>query len=188
MRGYFFMSYAEREANRDHINNFMHDFAEVKIKIVYLFYCYSSFIKYFRHMITNFYPIDIHRNSQLKYAIVGSRYQFNQWIFVQHKERNTWEIPAGHIEKGEQPDTAARRELYEETGAEKFRIYPLMDYSVTTNGQKTFGRVYMAEIEELGNLPEFEIEKIQLFNDLPKQLTYPEIQPFIFEKIKQVIL
>ena len=138
-------------------------------------------------MKTEFYPIEENRNQQLKYAIVGSRYKFDKWIFVRHRERTTWEIPAGHIEKGEHPDEAAKRELFEETGAERYRIYPLMDYSVTNNETKTYGRVYMAEIEELGKLPDFEIEEIRFFEDLPLQLTHPNIQPFVFKKLKKII-
>lgn len=139
-------------------------------------------------MKTEFYPIDEQRNEQLKYAIIGSRYRFSQWIFVRHRERTTWEIPAGHIEKNEHPDHAARRELYEETGARKYRLYPLMDYAVTSDGKKTYGRVFMAEIEQLDELPEFEIEEIRFFDDLPQELTYPNIQPYIFEKIRKVIM
>ena len=138
-------------------------------------------------MKTEFYPINEKRNSILKYAIVGSRYQFNKWIFVRHKDRTTWEIPAGHIEYGEHPDEAAKRELYEETGAVKFRIYPLMDYSVDSDGKKTYGRVYMAEVEQTGDLPDFEIQEIRHFNNLPDQLTYPNIQPFIFKKLTKII-
>ena len=138
-------------------------------------------------MKTSFYPTDDSRNGQLKYAIIASRYQFGKWIFVRHKARTTWELPAGHIEKGETPLEAARRELYEETGVQKYRIYSLMDYAVTTNGNKTYGRIFMAEIEALGILPDFEIAEINFFDDLPPSLTYPDIQSHIFAKIMQLI-
>lgn len=45
-----------------------------------------------------FYEKNIIENEKLLYAIVVSRYK-NKWIFVKHKERDTWEIPAGHREK-----------------------------------------------------------------------------------------
>lgn len=144
-------------------------------------------ILYFRRMKTNFYPIDESRNQQLKYAIIGSRYKFDKWIFVRHKQRTTWEIPAGHIEKNEHPDNAAKRELYEETGAKKYRIYPLMDYAVTEKETKTYGRIYMAEVDQLQELPDFEIEEIKFFADLPQLLTYPDIQTIIFKQLKNVI-
>ena len=32
-------------------------------------------------------------------VVLVSRYK-NKWVFCKHKERNTWEIPGGHIEQG----------------------------------------------------------------------------------------
>jgi len=45
-----------------------------------------------------------------------------KWIFCKHKDRDIWENPGGHIDEGETPLEAAKRELYEETGAINFDI------------------------------------------------------------------
>ena len=50
-----------------------------------------------------------------------------RWLFCMHRERETWEHPSGYIEVGETPMEAAKRELYEETGAIDFEIEPLCD-------------------------------------------------------------
>ena len=42
-----------------------------------------------------------------------------------HRERDTWEMQGGHIEANETPLEAARRELYEESGALEFIMQPL---------------------------------------------------------------
>lgn len=119
----------------------------------------------------------------MKYAIIATRFQFKQWVFVQHALRETWELPAGHIEKGETPTEAAKRELFEETGALCFIIYPICDYSVKQNSKKKYGRLFIAEVEKLGELPKFEIKQILLCDTLPTALTYPSIQPILFNKV-----
>ena len=51
----------------------------------------------------------------LKYAVIIAKTN-GKWIFCKHKERDTYEIPGGHREPGENILDAAKRELYEETG------------------------------------------------------------------------
>jgi 8-oxo-dGTP diphosphatase len=124
--------------------------------------------------------------TNLRYVVIGAKYK-NQWLFVRHRERETWEIPGGHIEPGEAPDVAASRELREETGAEIFSIKPIAAYSVEKDAITTFGRLYFADIHVLGNLPDSEIAEIILLDQLPPNLTYPFIQPILFEFINKSI-
>ena len=42
--------------------------------------------------------------------------------------KGQWPFPGGKIEPGETPLMAAKRELYEESGAVDFKIEPLCDY------------------------------------------------------------
>lgn len=124
---------------------------------------------------------------KLKYAIVCSKYQ-KQWVFVRHKLRTTWEMPAGHIEKEESTLAAARRELYEETGATDFSLRTLCDYSCDWHGETNYGRIFFADIKQLGELPKLEIAEIRFFKNLPENLTYPGIQDLIFEKVKLYLI
>jgi 8-oxo-dGTP diphosphatase len=117
--------------------------------------------------------------SELTYVIMGARY-LGQWIFVRHRDRLSWEMPAGHIEPGEGPDRAAVRELYEETGVVKSSLTVISDYSVSQEGKTAFGRLYCAEVHELEALPEHEIEEIKMSRELPSHLTYPEVQTRLF--------
>lgn len=133
-----------------------------------------------------FYEKNIVENEKLLYAIIVSRYK-NKWIFVKHKERDTWEIPAGHREINEDINFTAKRELFEETGAKEFEILYMNDYSLEINGKKSYAALFFAEIYSLGDLPNFEIGEIKEFDNIPKNLTYPDIQPKLFEKIKEVL-
>lgn len=133
--------------------------------------------------IVNFLDTFTIPEKQLKYAIVCSQFQ-KQWVFVRHKLRSTWEMPAGHIEKEESALAAARRELYEETGATDFSLRALYDYSCVWHGETNYGRIFFADIKQLGELPKLEIAEIHFFKNLPENLTYPDIQNLVFEKVK----
>jgi 8-oxo-dGTP diphosphatase len=125
-------------------------------------------------MKVNFHELGSIEENQIKFVVIPSQYQ-GKWIFVKHKERDTWEMPGGHIEAGETIAEAAKRELYEESGAIDFDIEALCDYSVTREEGTTFGRLFLSGVRELGSLPELEIGEVRLFDGLPEALTYPFI-------------
>lgn len=115
-------------------------------------------------------------NEKLKYVIIVARYK-NQFIFCRHRGRTTYELPSGHVEDGENIYEAAKRELNEETGAIKSSLEFVSYYSYND-----FGALFYAEIEELGEL-NYEIEEIMLGDYLPVNLTYPLIQPRLFNYV-----
>ena len=139
-------------------------------------------------MEVDFYEIEEDFLRPLKYVVLQVRYN-HQWVVVRHKARETWEMPGGHIEAGEIPDEAARRELYEETGATEAKVSAVTDYGVTVDGKETFGRLYYCEVETFGSLPDFEIAEIAFYNQLPetKMLTYPAIQPLLYDYVKKAV-
>lgn len=124
----------------------------------------------------------------LKFAVIISKSD-GKWVFCKHKERNTYEIPGGHREEGEEILETAKRELYEETGAVVFDIKPICVYSVTAeynfNGQETFGMLYFVNIKKFEDELHNEIEKIILTDNLDIEWTYPEIQPELLKEYKR---
>ncbi len=138
-------------------------------------------------MYVNFIEIDRELDNKLKYAIIVSRTLSGKWIYVQHHLRDTWEMPAGHIELGEDPLDAAKRELFEETGALKYEMSEVSDYYTSSVNGKTYGRIYFAVVEELGDLPQSEIARVAFFDVPPKDLTYPDLQFQFFEFVVDVI-
>ena len=132
---------------------------------------------------TRILPQESIPEEKLAYVVIGAR-QNGLWIFVQHRQRQTWEMPAGHIEKGESADQAAIRELYEETGTVRSDLEYLCDYEVTVGSKTEYGRLYRAEVFEREEMLEYEIGEIQMGPVLPDKLTYPEVQTVLFEQLK----
>lgn len=120
---------------------------------------------------------------EYKYVVILSKYK-GEIMLSRHKERSTWETQGGHIEKGETPLEAAKRELFEESGAVKFKITPIFDYWAGDDNSGGNGMVFMAEIEELVDIPNSEMQEVKIFKELPKNLTYKDITPILFENAK----
>ena len=127
----------------------------------------------------------------LKFAVIISQSN-GKWVFCKHKERDTYEVPGGHREAGEDILETAMRELQEETGAVRFDIKPICVYSVTgknsinETGEETFGLLCFAEIREFSGKLDSEMEKVVLMDELPQNWTYPLIQPKLIEKYLQI--
>ncbi|MBR3099827.1 MAG: NUDIX domain-containing protein [Clostridia bacterium] len=121
----------------------------------------------------------------LKFAVIIARTN-GKWVFCKHRERDTFEVPGGHREKGEPITDTARRELYEETGATEYTLKPVCVYSVTApdnfNGEETFGMLYCADIRSFEKELHSEIERIVITEQLPERWTYPLIQPKLLEE------
>lgn len=121
----------------------------------------------------------------LKFAVIIARVD-GKFVFCKHRERDTYEIPGGHREAGEHILDTAKRELYEETGAVDYNIFPICVYSVTDSeqmdGQETFGMLYFADIHEFEKELHSEIENIILVDELTEDWTYPDIQPKLLEE------
>ena len=119
------------------------------------------------------------KNEELTRVVCVSKYK-DKYVFSYNKKRNGWEIPGGHIEEGETWEEAAKREIYEETGAIKINVEPICVYKIST-----FGLLCYCEILELEELPkESEMEKIMFSASLPDNLTFPESFKIYFETVK----
>lgn len=131
-------------------------------------------------------------DEKLKFAVIISK-TGGKWVLCKHKERNTYEVPGGHREPGETILQTAKRELQEETGAIDFDIAPVCVYSVIGKtrvneniDEESFGMLYFVNIRTFEQELHSEIEKIIITDQLPKEWTYPLIQPKLMEKATEL--
>lgn len=125
-------------------------------------------------------------DSDLKYAVICAR-AGERWLLCRHRARETWELPGGHREPGEDIHATAQRELREETGVTECQLEPVAAYGVFEEGEApSFGALFFADVWEMASLPaESEMAECRLMESLPEALTYPEIQPTLFEQVRQ---
>jgi len=124
---------------------------------------------------------DLNENKPLAFVVISVLHS-GKWVYVRHNQRNTYEIPGGHIDAGEDALTAAKRELYEETGAKEFEMLPVCIYGVNRGEEVSYGQVFFANVTEFGDLPsEYEMSERIFMEGIPENLTYPLIQTYIFE-------
>ena len=123
---------------------------------------------------------------KLKYVVICSIYE-GKYLLSRHKARDTWETQGGHIELGESPLDAAMRELYEEGGVKDAFVTPVCDYNGYDDTGSANGAVFLAEIRNLGDLPESEMQEVALFDELPENLTYPNVTPALFAEAKKLL-
>ncbi len=95
-----------------------------------------------------------------------------QYRFPAQKE--LWEIPAGKVDKGEQPKEAAKRELKEETGFKAGRLEKIGEFYVSPGYTKEYMHLFRASMLKKGeqSLDETEgevINRVKIF-DLQESL------------------
>lgn len=127
----------------------------------------------------------------LKFAVIVARTD-GKWVFCKHKERDAFECPGGHRERGETILETAKRELWEETGAIDFTLVPVCVYSVKGKtrvneniAEETYGMLYVANILSFEKEIYSEIEKVIITEELLDNWTYPLIQPKLLEEVKK---
>lgn len=98
------------------------------------------------------------KTKNISIVLILAKFQ-NKWIFCKHKNRDTYEICGGHIEKNEALESAAKRELYEESGA-KCKELKLMGFLANYNLNPTqYSALFYADIQKLDKLPNFEMKE-----------------------------
>ena len=121
-----------------------------------------------------------------KYTVICANYK-GKWILSKHKQRDAWETQGGHIEDGETPLEAAKRELFEESGISDADVYPACDYWGFNLFLCSNSMVFLAVVHSIGELPESEMQEIGIIDELPENLTYPQTSPVLYQEAEKLL-
>lgn len=84
---------------------------------------------------------------EARHVLVICRYA-GGWLLTRHKKRGL-EFPGGKLEAGETLEAAARREVYEETGAAIDELLPIAEYRVSDPKGAFVKVVFYSQVEQL---------------------------------------
>lgn len=126
-----------------------------------------------------------HNGSAVIMAVDNSKSKKDPWIVMERQYRHAagrylWEVPAGKLERGEDPLHGARRELEEETGYRAKKWSELMEYWASPGFLGESMQVFLAEGLVAGDSRPEEDELIEMrlvkLSELLKSIENGEIQ------------
>jgi 8-oxo-dGTP diphosphatase len=82
-----------------------------------------------------------------EHVLVISQF-YDQWLLTQHKTRG-YEFPGGKREEGETLEETARREVFEETGAQFTHLEFLGEYEVVNESENFVKTIFYGKVETL---------------------------------------
>ena len=93
------------------------------------------------------HTLDPDSYSPLIITFAAIRYK-DSYLLVHHRNRQSWELPGGHIEDGESPRDCAIRELFEETcqTVNNLNFRAVMKYHNPSKDRYYYGTLYSGEL------------------------------------------
>ena len=104
--------------------------------------------------------------------------QFRAGVLSRYDKNYLLEIVAGIIDEGENPEEAARRECFEETGCEVKEIRPIQSYFPAPGSSESYYHIYLGEIQA------FEGERIK---GLEKENEDILVKSFKVDEVRQML-
>lgn len=139
----------------------------------------------FKDLNGNTVRMDFKQNSfsnSPKHVLVICQYG-QQWLLTKNKKRGM-EFPGGKVELGESLEAAAKREVYEETGAIIQKLKLIGEYEVKEQNDSFVKAIFFAEIQEIETREHyFETDGPVLVGNDILELRYSEAYSFIMKDL-----
>jgi ADP-ribose pyrophosphatase YjhB (NUDIX family) len=116
-------------------------------------------------------------------------------ILLMQDAKNRWTIPKGHVEPDEEPKATAEREIREETGLQKMKVYSWLgkvNFRYRRNRTLVLMTMHIYLVEGLGNTdklhPEGWLNDIKWLaaNDAVDKIAYDDIGKLILVGMKKI--
>jgi 8-oxo-dGTP diphosphatase len=114
------------------------------------------FLKTFLDIVGNKVVLSFEERSfpeEAKHVLVITQFG-EDWLLTNHKKRGL-EFPGGKMEQGETLEEAARREVYEETGAVLSKLIRLGEYRVEDPNETFVKAVFWGIVNHMENKPDY---------------------------------
>ncbi|WP_442595630.1 RNA deprotection pyrophosphohydrolase [Neobacillus sp. D3-1R] len=106
----------------------------------------KEFLDFFGHNV-QFFDVNEPFSSEIKHVLIICKFKDN-WLLTNHKSRG-FEFPGGKVEQGESLEEAAKREVWEETGAILKQLRELGTYKVFDSKGPFSKKVYLGMVDHL---------------------------------------
>lgn len=121
--------------------------------------------------LNNTYPLTRLNDFDIKYVSLISKYQ-GKWVICHLKDLDKWDCPGGGIEPG----------------AVQADYYPLYIYEILSARGLSYGVQYFCNIKELAEIPDFEMDKIELVDELPfERMKTPQLHSLLIKDINNIL-
>ena len=107
--------------------------------------------------------------------------QFRAGVLSRYDDDYLYEIVAGIIDEGENPEETAVRECFEETGCEVKKIHPIQSYFPAPGSSESYYHLYLGEIQAFDGV---RIKGLEKENEdiLVKSFKIDEVRQMLKEK------